>query len=118
MLPPVMAVPSSVDARNPRRRQRTGSDDSVALRHNPKRIRRSGLTSETFQPPVPSKLNGHAEIGDEDSIANGHATAPSSQRHGSVESSSLAIRHRGVKKADREKRPGKNDGSIELVSRP
>ena len=108
------SVPFSVAARNPRRRQRTGSDDSVALRHHPKRIRRSGLTSETFQPPVPSKLNGYNEVAEEGPYTNGHAVEPSSQRHSSAEGANLAIRHRGVKRADRENR---NDGSIELVSR-
>lgn len=117
MFSPDAAVPASVAARNPRRRQRTGSDDSVALRHNPKRIRRSGLTSETFQPPNNVKQNGHIENVEEEPIANGHAKEPGSQRHASVDATSLAIRHRGVKKADRVRRTSKNDGSIELASR-
>jgi len=32
-----------------------------------------------------------------------------------VDTTSLAIRNRGIKKADREKRSNKTDGSIELV---
>ncbi len=115
MFSPDAAVPPSVAARNPRRRQRTGSDDSVAVRHNPKRIRRSGLTSETFQPPVATKQNGYIELVEEEPIANGHAKEPGGRRHVSVDATSLAIRHRGVKKADREKRTSKDGGSIELV---
>jgi len=103
-------MPASVAARNPRRRQRTGSDDSVALRHN-----RSGLTSDTFQPLDTRKQNGYIELVQEEPIANGHAKESGKQRHASVAAPSLAIRHRGVKKADREKRANKDDGTTELV---
>ena len=115
MFSPDAAVPASVAARNPRRRQRTGSDDSTALRQNPKRIRRSGLTSETFQPPINTKVNGHIAHVTEEGFTNGHAKEPSSLRHASVDAPSLAIRHRGVKKAERERRTSKNDG-VELAS--
>lgn len=115
MFSPDAAVPASVAARNPRRRQRTGSDDSVALRHNPKRIRRSGLTSETFQPQDTTKVNGHIAHVEEEVVTNGHAKEPANLRHASVDTTSLAIRHRGVKKADRERRTSKTDGSIELT---
>lgn len=116
MFSPDAAVPASVAARNPRRRQRTGSDDSVALRHNPKRIRRSGLSSETFQPPADTKRNGFIDQVEEEPTANGHAKGAGSQRHASADATSLAIRHRGVKRVDREKRTSKDDGSIELVN--
>ena len=116
MFSPDAAVPASTAARNPRRRQRTGSDDSVALRHNPKRIRRSGLTSETFQPPDTTKVNGHIGLVEEEAFTNGHAKEPANLRHASADPTSLAIRHKGVKKADRERRTSKNDGSIELAS--
>ena len=118
MFSPDAAVPASVATRNPRRRQRTGSDDSVALPHNAKRIRRSGLTSETFHPLATTKLNGHSTRVPEETPTNGHAKEPRNQRHASVDTTSLAIRHRGVKKADRERRTGKIDGSIELASPP
>ena len=118
MFSPDAAVPASVAARNPRRRQRTGSDDSAALRHNAKRIRRSGLTSETFQPQPVQKVNGHFAHVTEETFTNGHAKEPANLRHASVDNTSLAIRHRGVKKADRERRTVKNDGSIELASQP
>ena len=116
MFSPDAVVPASVAGRNPRRRQRTGSDDSVAPRHDAKRIRRSGFTSETFQPLATTKLNGHSARVPEEAFTNGHAKEPGNQRHASVDTTRLAIRHRGVKKADRERRAGKNDGSIELVS--
>lgn len=116
MFSPDVAVPASVAARNPRRRQRTGSDDSVALRHNPKRIRRSGLTSETFQSPDTTKVNGYIAHVAEEAFTNGHAKEPANLRYASVDTTSLAIRHRGVKKAERERRTSKNDGSIELAS--
>ena len=116
MFSPDAAVPPSLATRNPRRRQRTGSDDSVALRHNPKRIRRSGLTSDTFQPPPSTKPNGHIAHVAEETLTNGHAKEPANLRHASVDTTSLAIRHRGVKKADRERRTSKDDGSIELAS--
>lgn len=115
MFSPNAAIPASVATRNPRRRQRTASDDSVALRHNPKRIRRSGLTSETFQSPDTTKQNGYIDPVEEEPLTNGHAKEPRKQRHASVDATSLAIRHRGVKKADREKRTSKDNGSIELV---
>ena len=116
MFSPDAAVAASIDARNPRRRQRTGSEDSVTLRHNPKRIRRSRLSAETFQPLEATKQNGHVQHLAEEPITNGHVKEPSSQRHASLDSTSLSIRHRGVKKADRERRANKHDGSIELVS--
>ena len=117
MFSPDAAVPASVAARNPRRRQRTGSDDSVALRHNPKRIRRSALNSETFQPPNTTKVNepiSHDVA--QETFTNGHAKEPAKLRSASAETTGLAIRHRGVTKADREKRISRNDGSIELAS--
>lgn len=116
MFSPDAAVPASVAARNPRRRRRTSSDDSVAPRHNPKRIRRSALTTETFQDPDTAKTNGHIGPVEAEPLANGHAKEPGSQHHGNVDATNLAIRHRGVKKADREWRASRNDGSIELAS--
>ena len=116
MFSPDAAVPASVAARNPRRRQRTGSDDSVALRHNPKRIRRSALVPETFHPPDPTKINGHIAHNADDAFTNGHAKEPANVRHANVDTTSLALRHRGAKKADRERRTSKHDGSIELAS--
>lgn len=107
---------ASVPARNPRRRQRTGSDDSLVHRHSPKRLRRSGLTSETFVPPPGNTINGYTNHVDGVPTANGHGTDPKGRRDASVDTASLAIRDRGTKKIEREKRGGRSEGSIELVS--
>lgn len=109
---PVHGVP----ARNPRRRQRAGSDDSIVHRHSPKRLRRSGLSSETSLPPPGKFVNGYASHKDGIPTANGHATDPKGRRDASVDTTSLAIRDRGSKKLEREKRGGRSEGSIELVS--
>ena len=118
MFSPEAAGTASIAARNPRRRQRTTSDDSVAIRPNPKRIRRSNLTHETFLPPDSTKLNGHVNHTIDSPYTNGHAQKPRSQRHGSVDNTNLALRHKGSTKADRERRSAKNDGAIELVGCP
>jgi len=116
MFSPDAAVPANVAARNPRRRQRTSSEDSVAIRHNPKRIRRSVLNLEIYTDPALPELNGHIDLEEEVPFVNGHAKEYASQRHESVDTTSLAIRYRGVKKADRQRRTSKNDGTIELAS--
>lgn len=107
---------ANVSARNPRRRQRTGSEDSLVLRHNPKRLRRSRLSSETFVPPPEKDTNGYSSQPEGLPTANGHATDPTGRRDASVETASLVIRDREVQKIEREKRGGKSEGSIELVS--
>ena len=88
----------------------------MALRHPPKRIRRSVLSSEKFQPPETTKQNGHIETDVEEPAANGHVKDPEHQRLASVDATSLAIRHRGVKRIERERRSSKSDGSVELAS--
>ena len=119
MFSPDASAPAPISVRNPRRRQRNGSEDSVALHHNPKRIRRSILASETFQPPEEiTKLNGSIGHIAEGPYLNGHVREAGSQRHSSADTTSLAIRHRGVKKADRDRRSSKHDGSVELVCFP
>lgn len=116
MFSPDAVVPTSLAGRNPRRRQRTSSEDSVAIRHNPKRVRRSVLNPETFKDPAASKLNGYLDHDEEAPHTNGHAKEPGSQRHESADTTGLAIRHRGVKKVDREKRAKKDVGTVELAS--
>ena len=100
---------------NPRRRQRTGSDDSVALRYNPKRLRRSVLSSETFKPPSKNQVNGYIQHVQNAPLVNGHVHETRPQRDASVDTTSLAIRNRGSKKGEREKRAIRSDRSIELV---
>lgn len=103
-------------ARNPRRRQRAGSDDSTVHRHSSKRLRRSGLSSESSAHPPGKYINGYANHTDAVPTANGHATDPKGRRDASVDTTSLAIRDRGFKKIEREKRGSRSEGSIELVS--
>lgn len=112
------AGPLSAAERNPKRRQRTTSDDSVATRHHPKRIRRSALTHETFIAPESAKINGHAKHVEKDSYTNGHAQEPGQSRQGSVDSASLAHRHKGPKRVDRERHSSERDGGVQLVGLP
>ncbi len=107
--------------RNPKRRQRTGSDDSVALRHNPKRLRRAGLSSETFK--APSNKDANDSSGFIPPVENGlqvnsHPRDARSQRDVGVDTTSLTIRARGPKRGDKEKSLNKIDGAIVLVSLP
>lgn len=102
--------------RNPRRRQRTGSDDSVALRQNHKRPRRAGLSTDTFRPPSSKDVNGHTQHPEAPPQANGHTHDTRSQRDVGLDTATLAIRRRGSKRGERDKRANRNDGSIELVS--
>ena len=112
MFSPEASVHASIAARNPRRRQRTGSDDSVAQR-NPKKLKRSGLTQETFiAPPQPKKENGYAHHGDGHLLPNGHAG--NHQPGMGMGPTDLSIRKKGPK-VDRAARGNKADGSIVLV---
>lgn len=109
-------APANVAARNPRRRQRNTTEDSVINRQPAKRIRRAGLTSDTFKVPTSSQATEHSALGGEGSQTNGHVPERNIHRHDNIDSSSLAIRHKGLKKAERERRSSKSDGSIELVN--
>ncbi|KAI4254129.1 MAG: hypothetical protein L6R42_007317 [Xanthoria sp. 1 TBL-2021] len=106
-------VPASTALRNPRRRQRTGSDDSVAVRQLPKRLKRSGLTTETFQ-PLHQSLNGHLHNHESSPAANGYLR-PGSHSPAGGENTSLAIRNRNSRKPERDRRSNRGDGSIELT---
>lgn len=108
-------VNAGISTRNPRRRQRTGSDDSTSQRHRPKRLRRSGISAETFKPPSSKQVNGYIQHVDNPPLVNGHVHDPKFQRDASVDTASLAIRNRAPKKVEREKRGNKTDGSIELT---
>lgn len=101
--------------RNPRRRQRTGSDDSV--RQLPKRLKRTGLTSETFKPLQITSANGELFSSEATPSINGFArnTRSHSPQDGKSKSQSLAIRNIGGKKLQRENRGRKGDGSVELT---
>ncbi|MCJ1389263.1 hypothetical protein MMC18_002119 [Xylographa bjoerkii] len=98
--------------RNPRRRQRTISDDSVALRQSSKRRKRSFLAPDTFIPPTQQRLNGHLPAIHGDPVSNGHPPEARKHRDVSVDTTSLAIRNRGNKRIEREKRGSKQDEGV------
>lgn len=116
MFSPEASGPASVAARNPRRRQRNASEDSVAFRPNVKRIRRSGLTQETFVAPDTTKLNGHAHDVEEAPRSNGHTPQLTTQGSEDADPANMALRPKGSKRQERERKPTRNDG-IELVCR-
>ena len=96
--------------RNPRRRQRTHSDDSFGIRPPAKRAR-TPLAHDTFELVLDQQTNGHVT---ESLVANGHGIAGRSTRDASADTTSLA--YRVGKKQERDKRGGHGDGSIVLVS--
>ncbi|KAL8952745.1 MAG: hypothetical protein Q9222_001356 [Ikaeria aurantiellina] len=102
-------APASTALRNPRRRQRTGSEESVALRQQSKRLKRSGLTSETFEPPTNTLTNGYHQSHEASPEPNGFFL------QNGADHTSLAIRHRGSKRSDRDRRANRHDGSVELT---
>lgn len=104
----IQAVPPS--QRNPRRRQRTHSDDSFGIRPPAKRVR-TPLAHDTFEPVSDQQTNGPATGS---VVANGHLVAGRSTRDASSDTTSLA--YRVGKKQEREKRGGHGDGSLVLVS--
>lgn len=105
-----------LSTRNPRRRQRTGSDDSIALRQNHKRPRRAGLSTDTFRPLSSKDINGHVQHPEAPSQTNSHSHDTRSHRDVGPDTTTLAIRRRGSKRGERDKRANRSDGSIELVS--
>lgn len=111
MPPPAANVPTSHALRNPKRRQRNASEDSAAFRHNPKRLRRSEVTDNTFEPPDSVKTNGHVKTQNNSPLANGHANS-SKQRDASSDTASLVIRNRGLKKVERGKKGSKEEGTV------
>lgn len=106
---------ASASTRNSRRRQRNGSDDSIILRHNPKRLRRSGLSTETFKRPSNTQTNGDINHTDSAPDLYGHIEEPQLKRDISVDTTSLVIRNRSGKKTEREKRSNRSDYNVELV---
>ena len=116
MFSPDGPVAGSTAVRNPRRRQRAPSDDSIALRQTTKRRKRSLLGPDTFEPPVGPKVNGHAGHANGNITANGHAPESRKQRDVSVDISSLSIQNKGSKRQDKEKRGAKAREGVVQVS--
>lgn len=115
MFSPNVVAPSTVASRNLRRRQRNGSEDSTAVLPNPKRLRRSGLTPQTFAAPSSQQANGHVNPPQDDCMVNGQADA-GTQRDVAVDTASLAVRSRSGKISEKERRSDRNDGGKQLVS--
>ncbi|KAI4162525.1 MAG: hypothetical protein LQ342_003756 [Letrouitia transgressa] len=102
MFSPDAGVPASTSLRNPRRRQRTVSDESLVARQIPKRQRRSGLTSETFKPPYVEPNNGYV---------NGQWRSERSTPN----NSGLAIRNRRLSKSDHDRRELRSNSNVLLT---
>ena len=103
------AIPSS---RNPKRRPRNEAEDSISIKRQPKRLRRSELQADTFEPPSSSHLNGHVKH--TSPLANGHADR-SSQRDAASDTASLAIRNRGLRASEHKRPAQRHVGGTTLV---
>lgn len=115
MFSPNVVAPSTVASRNLRRRQRNGSEDSTAVLPNPKRLRRSGLTPQTFAPHSSLQANGHIKPPQDHYRVNGQADA-GTQLDVAVDTANLSVRPRGGKPSEKERRNSRNDGGKQLVS--
>ena len=109
---------ASLSLLNPRRRQRTTSEESVGFQHKPKRLRRTGLSSETFKPLADQKTNGYINHLESSPGTNGHVVEPRNQRHISVDTTSLSIRSKEASNTERGRKVARNQGSTELVRCP
>ena len=115
MFSPDASIQGSVSVRNPRRRQRTTSEDSVAIRENPKRRKRSLLAPDTFEAPVHRQVNGHLYHGNGDAAYNRQPTEPPARRDASVDTASLAIRNRSTQRLEKDKRGNERNEGVVLV---
>lgn len=108
------AVPSSIASRNPRRRQRNASEDSVAIKPNPKRPRRTELTPDLFVAPPTEHTNGKVKLPLIHPTANGY-TNKASQRDAAIDATKFQIRSKEGKKPDRSRRNSRGEGGTQLV---
>ena len=109
------SAPVSASLRNPRHNGKRPSDDLNTAKGTQRGRKRPKLTEETFEPVLEKKANGHQNH--INGVAqNGHIVPPGIQRDASVDTTSLAFRRKGTKRADRDKRGGKLDDNVILVS--
>ncbi|KAL8665500.1 MAG: hypothetical protein Q9202_002205 [Teloschistes flavicans] len=102
--------------RNPRRRQRTDSDESVTVQQLSKKLKRSGITAESFQPPSARPANGYLHGNSSSSTQNGIVNYTEKQRETAEYPASLTSRSKDAsRKADRSSRGSRGDGSVELT---
>ena len=117
MFSPEATAHGSLSTRNPRRRQRTASDDSASKKINTKRRKRSLLAPDTFDPPVDHPNYDRIYHVNGDSASNGHAVKTRAQRDVSVDTTSLAIRNKGSRRGVGEKRVTETDeGMIQVCT--
>ena len=81
---PLLPASANPSTRNPRRRQRTHSDENGVVLPKAKK-RRSALTTETFVNPEDGERPANGKV-----VLNGAATKPSSQL--SIEATELPVR--------------------------
>ncbi|KAL9578857.1 MAG: hypothetical protein Q9212_005452 [Teloschistes hypoglaucus] len=109
-------APVITSQRNPRRRQRTDSDESVTVQQLSKKLKRSGITAESFQPPSARSANGHLRGNSSTPTQNGNGNHTEKQRETAEYPSNLNSRSKEAgRKTDRTSRGSKGDGSIELT---
>ena len=108
-------APASTALRNPRRRQRDGSEDSVAVRQLSKRLKRSGLSAETFQAPSTRTTNGYLHSGSTRPVANGIAKPGDSHGGLGEHRRSSAASVGSNRDLDRGRVKYAGDGSVELT---
>lgn len=102
MFSPDAAIHVGSSGRNPRRRQRTGSDDSIVLRENPKRRKRSKLALDTFEEPEAPKQNGHIRKSKAHTGPANNGVEHRAEYDTGVDATSLTIRNKGKKRTDRD----------------
>ncbi|KAI4107711.1 MAG: hypothetical protein L6R37_001396 [Teloschistes peruensis] len=109
-------APVITSQRNPRRRQRTDSDESVTVQQLSKRFKRSGITAESFQPPSARSANGHLRGNNSTPAQNGIGNHTEKQRESAEYPTSLTSRSKEAnRKKDWTSRGSKGDGSVELT---
>ena len=114
MFSPDATSQGTTSIRNPRRRQRNTSDDSIVLQQTAKRRKRSFIQPDTFEPPN-QKSNGTVKHANTAVIPSGNTLESRKQRNVSGDTTSLAIRNRGTKRGEREKRGNKTEDGIVQV---
>ncbi|MCJ1355102.1 MAG: hypothetical protein MMC33_005093 [Icmadophila ericetorum] len=102
MFSPDATILVGSSGRNPRRRQRTASDDSIVLRENPKRRKRSKLAPDTFEEPEATKQNGHARKSKAHAGSTSNGVDHRAQHDAGADTASLVIRNKGKKRTDRD----------------
>ncbi|KAL8694758.1 MAG: hypothetical protein Q9218_000684 [Villophora microphyllina] len=108
-------APASTAQPNPRQRKRTGSDDPLTVEKLSKKLKRSGITPDTFQQPSAKSANGYLHSNQSASTHNGTANQPEKQSGTADDLTGLTARSKGDRRSDRRTRGSKGDGSIELT---